>query len=99
MNVAVDTIVMREILCCGCGGEKVQARLTHGSEIYPHRKDLYSLPFWKCDACGNFVGNLGQDPETKALPSGSYVTNISVATSESWKDKQTGQQQERTEWH
>ena len=45
------------------------------------------------------VGNLGQDPETKALPSGSYVTNISVATSESWKDKQTGQQQERTEWH
>ena len=44
------------------------------------------------------VGNLGQDPETKALPSGSYVTNISVATSESWKDKQTGQQQERTEW-
>ncbi len=44
-------------------------------------------------------GNLGQDPETKALPSGSYVTNISVATSESWKDKQTGQQQERTEWH
>lgn len=45
------------------------------------------------------IGNLGQDPETKALPSGSYVTNISVATSESWKDKQTGQQQERTEWH
>ena len=45
------------------------------------------------------VGNLGQDPETKALPSGSYVTNISVPTSESWKDKQTGQQQERTEWH
>lgn len=45
------------------------------------------------------VGNLGQDPEVKALPSGSYVTNISVATSESWKDKQTGQQQERTEWH
>jgi len=45
------------------------------------------------------VGNLGNDPEVKQLPSGGAVTNISVATSESWKDKQTGQQQERTEWH
>lgn len=45
------------------------------------------------------VGNLGQDPDMKALPSGGYVTAISVATSESWKDKNTGQQQERTEWH
>ena len=45
------------------------------------------------------VGNLGQDPETRYLPSGGAVTNISVATSESWKDKNTGQQQERTEWH
>lgn len=45
------------------------------------------------------VGNLGKDPETRYLPNGSAVTNISVATSESWKDKQTGQQQERTEWH
>jgi single-strand DNA-binding protein len=45
------------------------------------------------------VGNLGQDPEMKALPSGGYVTTISVATSESWKDKNTGQQQEKTEWH
>ena len=45
------------------------------------------------------VGNLGQDPETKYMPSGGAVTNISVATSESWKDKQTGQPQERTEWH
>ena len=45
------------------------------------------------------VGNLGNDPEARFLPSGSAVTNISVATSESWKDKQTGQQQERTEWH
>ena len=45
------------------------------------------------------VGNLGQEPETKYTPSGSAITNISVATSESWKDKQTGQQQERTEWH
>lgn len=45
------------------------------------------------------VGNCGQDPETKYMPSGGAVTNISIATSESWKDKQTGQQQERTEWH
>ena len=45
------------------------------------------------------VGNLGQDPEVKYMPSGGAVTNISVATSESWKDKQTGQPQERTEWH
>lgn len=45
------------------------------------------------------VGNIGQDPEMKYMPSGNAVTNISVATSESWKDKETGQQQERTEWH
>ncbi|WP_018274047.1 single-stranded DNA-binding protein [Teredinibacter turnerae] len=45
------------------------------------------------------VGNLGQDPETRYMPSGGAVTNISIATSESWKDKQTGQNQERTEWH
>jgi single-strand DNA-binding protein len=45
------------------------------------------------------VGNCGQDPETKYMPSGGAVTNVSVATSESWKDKQTGQPQERTEWH
>ena len=45
------------------------------------------------------VGNLGNDPETRYLPSGGAVTNITVATSESWKDKQSGQTQERTEWH
>jgi single-strand DNA-binding protein len=45
------------------------------------------------------VGNVGGDPETKYLPSGGAVTNLSIATSESWKDKQTGQKQERTEWH
>ena len=45
------------------------------------------------------VGNIGQDPETRYTPAGSAVTNISVATSEVWKDKQTGQSQERTEWH
>ena len=45
------------------------------------------------------VGNIGQDPETRSFPDGGSVTNISVATSEKWKDKQTGQPQERTEWH
>jgi len=45
------------------------------------------------------IGNLGNDPETKYMPSGGAVTNITVATSESWKDKTTGQAQERTEWH
>ncbi|WP_226666398.1 single-stranded DNA-binding protein [Microbulbifer aggregans] len=45
------------------------------------------------------VGNLGGDPETRYLPSGGAVTNVTLATSETWKDKQTGQQQERTEWH
>lgn len=45
------------------------------------------------------VGNCGGDPETRYMPSGGAVTNITVATSESWKDKQSGQQQERTEWH
>ena len=44
-------------------------------------------------------GNCGQDPETRYLPSGGAVTNMSLATSESWKDKNTGEQQERTEWH
>ena len=45
------------------------------------------------------VGNCGQDPELKYMPNGGEVTNISVATSESWKDKQTGEKRERTEWH
>nr|CAA6826837.1 MAG: Single-stranded DNA-binding protein [uncultured Thiotrichaceae bacterium] len=45
------------------------------------------------------VGTLGRDPETKYMPSGGAVTNISIATSEQWKDKSTGEKQERTEWH
>jgi len=45
------------------------------------------------------VGNLGADPEVRYMPSGGAVANITIATSESWKDKQTGQSQERTEWH
>ena len=45
------------------------------------------------------IGNVGKDPDIKATNNGSTIANISVATSESWKDKSTGQQQERTEWH
>jgi single-strand DNA-binding protein len=45
------------------------------------------------------VGNLGADPETRAMPSGTTVANLRIATSESWRDKQSGEQQERTEWH
>lgn len=45
------------------------------------------------------VGNLGNDPEVRALPSGASVVNFSVATSKSWKDKRTGEQKEKTEWH
>src|SRR5215813_11881277 len=45
------------------------------------------------------IGNLGADPETRSMPSGMTVANIRVATSESWKDKQSGENKERTEWH
>ncbi len=45
------------------------------------------------------VGNLGKDPEVRYMPSGGAVANLTLATSETWKDKQTGQNQERTEWH
>ena len=45
------------------------------------------------------IGNLGADPEIRYMPNGSAVANISVATNDSWKDKQTGELQERTEWH
>lgn len=45
------------------------------------------------------IGNLGRDPETKYLPDGKAVTNISIATSERWKDKASGEEKEHTEWH
>ncbi|VFP86348.1 single-stranded DNA-binding protein [Candidatus Erwinia haradaeae] len=45
------------------------------------------------------VGNLGRDPEIRYIPNGSAVTNIAIATSESWRDKQTGETKEKTEWH
>jgi hypothetical protein len=47
--------MMGEIYCCGCE-QNVLPRLTDGAEIYPHRRDLFKLPFWKCDSCGNYVG-------------------------------------------
>ena len=45
------------------------------------------------------IGNVGQDPETRAMPSGRSVVNLRLATSESWRDKQTGEKKEQTEWH
>lgn len=45
------------------------------------------------------IGNLGRDPEIRTMQNGSRVANLAVATSESWKDKQTGERRERTEWH
>mgnify|MGYP003511080067 CR=1 FL=1 len=45
------------------------------------------------------VGNVGGDPETRYMPNGNQITSIKLATTDSWKDKQSGQQQERTEWH
>ena len=45
------------------------------------------------------IGNLGKDPETRYMPSGGAVTKVTLATSETWKDKNSGEQQERTEWH
>jgi len=45
------------------------------------------------------LGNLGKDPEVRFMPNGGAVANLTVATSDSWKDKQTGEQKERTEWH
>ena len=45
------------------------------------------------------IGNLGQDPDVRYMPSGQAVANVRLATSESWKDRETGEQQERTEWH
>ena len=45
------------------------------------------------------VGNLGKEPEMRYMPNGSAVANLTLATSESWKDKQTGERKEKTEWH
>ena len=45
------------------------------------------------------VGNLGRDPEIKSMPSGSSIANLSIATSENWRDKNSGERKEKTEWH
>ena len=47
----------------------------------------------------SILGNVGQDPETRSMPNGTMVANLSIATSETWKDKNSGQQQDKTEWH
>lgn len=47
--------MLMRIYCTGCQRD-IDARLTNGKERYPHRPDLYELPFWKCDKCGNYVG-------------------------------------------
>lgn len=62
-----------ELYCCGCQ-KKVFPRLTDGQEIYPHRPDLYDLPFWKCDTCGNFVG-CHHKTENRTRPLGCIPTN------------------------
>lgn len=61
-----------KLYCVGCAGD-VDARLTDGGEIYPHRADLRSLPFWKCDACGNFVG-CHHKTENRTAPLGCIPT-------------------------
>jgi hypothetical protein len=61
-----------KIYCCGCEKD-VEARLTDGDEIYPHRPDLFSLPFWKCDTCGNFVG-CHHKTKTRTKPLGCIPT-------------------------
>ncbi len=51
----MSLVYAKPIYCCGCQTH-VKATLTTGKEIYPHRKDLYKLPFWQCPHCGNYVG-------------------------------------------
>lgn len=58
-----------KIYCCACS-QKVEARLTDGAEIYPHRTDLHSLPFWKCDTCGNYTGTHHKRTENPLEPLG-----------------------------
>lgn len=58
--------MIKTIYCCKCKS-KVNARLTNGAEVYPHRKDLHSLKFWRCDDCDNFVGCHKQGSGKKPL--------------------------------
>lgn len=61
------------IYCCACKGS-VDARLTDGAEIYPHRRDLKSIPFWRCDTCGGFVGCHYKAKKDKTQPLGVIAT-------------------------
>lgn len=61
------------IYCIACDTE-IEARLTDGKEIYPHRPDLYSLPFWKCDVCKGFVG-CHHKTKNRTAPLGNIPTN------------------------
>lgn len=67
-----EPVTTRSIYCCGCSC-KVKAQLTDGQEIYPHRPDLFSLPFWKCDACNNYVG-CHHKTEERTRPLGNIPT-------------------------
>lgn len=64
-----------KIYCTECKKD-IQARLINGEEAYPHRPDLYSLPFWKCDTCKNFVGchHKHHDPKYRTQPLG-YIAS------------------------
>lgn len=68
-----------KIWCCQCGIE-VDARLTNGAEIYPHRRDLWELPFWKCDGCGNHVSchHRHHDAAERTKPTG-VIPNAEVS--------------------
>ena len=61
-----------KIYCCGCS-QDTEANLVSGKEIYPHRPDLYSLPFWKCPVCNNFVG-CHHKTKNRTQPLGSIPT-------------------------
>ncbi len=60
------------IYCCCCE-KNISAKLTDGSEIYPRRRDLYDLPFWKCDVCNNYVG-CHHETKNRIKPLGCIVT-------------------------
>lgn len=77
MNTTNSVIVLAEttrlIYCCGCE-RNVRARLTDGREIYPGRKDLRNVPFWKCDNCFNHVGCQYKSTSEKTKPLGCIAT-------------------------
>jgi len=73
---------------------KLDPFFTHGRQTC-HEEDTMARGINKVI----LIGNLGADPETRYMPSGGAVTNLRLATSENWKDKNTGEMQERTEWH